>query len=296
MAKNIEADQTEIPKWEPGKPIESLAEIHAYVIREAGKSTDWYWKAKRSKAGLSQVIRFFAWILAAVGGLLPVIGSLVGSKTLNNGLWASLLLGLAASLLGLDKAFGYSSGWARYVLTATNIRKALEDFRMDWAELMAKAETPLTAVGVAPLIERAKKFRSDVEGLVLQETKDWVTEFQTSMAQMEKDVAAQVTTLKAQVDKTIAAREAAAQPGLIELTVSNADKADGGKVQVRLEGAATVDGELQPGAKTYANESVPVGRYRLSISAKVGGKDVSRQTAVVVKSGEVTKTALDLPI
>jgi hypothetical protein len=68
-----------------------------------------------------------------------------GGLQLSDGLWASLLLGVAAALFGLDKAFGYLSGWARYVLTATNIRRALEEFRMDWAELMVKAGTPPTA-------------------------------------------------------------------------------------------------------------------------------------------------------
>src|SRR5262249_42882887 len=152
-----------------------------------------------------------------VGTLLPTTSNL--GLGLRNGLWASLLLGVAAALVGLDKAFGYSSGWARYVLTATKIRKALEEFRMDWVELMAKAGNPLRADTVTPLIERAKKFRVDVEALVLQETKDWVTEFQSSMAQMEKDVAAQLSTLKAQVDKTIQAREAASQPGAIQLSI-----------------------------------------------------------------------------
>jgi hypothetical protein len=44
--------------------------------------------------------------------------SLPGGTELANWLWASLFLGVAAALLGLDKAFGYSSCWARYVLTA----------------------------------------------------------------------------------------------------------------------------------------------------------------------------------
>src|SRR5207302_5189632 len=117
----------------------------------AAKSTQWYWKNKGSKAFWSQVIRFLVWALAAVGGLLPIIGGISSTSlpnntttiNLNNGLWASLLLGIAAALIGLDKGFGFSSGWARYVLTATNIRKALEEFRLDWTALRAKAGDPL---------------------------------------------------------------------------------------------------------------------------------------------------------
>lgn len=146
---------------------------------------------------------------------------------------------------------------------------------MDWAELMAKAGTSLTAESAALLIERAKKFRVDVESLVLPETKDWVTEFQSGMAQMEKDVATQLSTLKAQVDKSIQTREAAGQPGLIEITVPNADKADG--------------------SRTFAKENIPCGQYRVVISAKVGNKDVSAETPVVINAGEILKTQLSLP-
>ena len=297
--KDIETEGTSIPKWDAAEPEKSLTGIHSYVIGEASKSVDWYWRAKRSKARPSQAIRFLAWILAAIGGLLPVIGYLFQSHipaNLRDGLWASLLLGVAAALLGLDKAFGYSSGWARYVLTATNIRKALEEFRLDWAELMAKAGTSLTGENAALLIERAKKFRIDVESLVLEETKDWVTEFQSSMAQMEKDVGAQLSALKTQVDKNIQTREAASQPGLIEITVTNADKADAGKVQLRLEGPTKITAELEPGSKSYANENIPCGQYRVVISAKVGNKDVSAETPVVIKAGEILKTQLSLPI
>jgi len=297
--KDIETEGTSIPKWDAAEPEKSLTGIHSYVIGEASKSVDWYWRAKRSKARPSQAIRFLAWILAAIGGLLPVIGYLFQSHipaNLRDGLWASLLLGVAAALLGLDKAFGYSSGWARYVLTATNIRKALEEFRLDWAELMAKAGTSLTGENAALLIERAKKFRVDVESLVLEETKDWVTEFQSSMAQMEKDVGAQLSALKTQVDKSIQTREAASQPGLIEITVTNADKADAGKVQLRLEGPTKITAELEPGSKSFAKENIPCGQYRVVISAKVGNKDVSTETPVVIKAGETLKTQLSLPI
>jgi hypothetical protein len=299
-SKDIESEGNVIPIWDPAEPARSLAEIHSYVISEASKSIGWYWGAKRWKARFSQIIRFLAWILASVAGLLPVFGDLFKDHIpkalqLNDGLWASLLLGVAAALFGLDKAFGYSSGWARYVLTATNIRRALEEFRLDWTDLMAKAGTSLTGENAALLIERAKKFRVDVETFVMEETKDWVMEFQSNMAQMEKDVAAQVSTLNAQVEKSNQSREAGSQPGLIEITVPNADKADAGIVHIKLDGSTKVEADLQPGSKTFAKENISPGQYRLVISAKVGSKDVSAETPVVIKAGEILKTQLLLP-
>ena len=167
-AKNIYADERAIPDWAPAQPEESLNQIYLYVLNEAAKSIHWYWANKRSKAFWSRLIRFVVWALAAVWRSHADLGSLLAGPQpqgsgLTNGLWPSLFLGVAAALLGLDKGFGFSSGWARYVLTATNIRKSLEEFRLDWTVLRAKAGSQPTPEGVAPLIERAKQFRSDIE-------------------------------------------------------------------------------------------------------------------------------------
>lgn len=234
-----------------------------------------------------------------MGGLLPVVGSLFNLHNLPgdlaNGLWASLLLGVAAALLGLDKAFGYSSGWARYVLTATNIHRALEDFRMEWAELMAKAGTSPTAENVAPLIDRAKKFRTDVDALVLQETKDWVTEFQNSMGQMEKDIVAQVTALKDQVDKAARTKEAAEEPGSLQLQIQNASKTDTGTtVSVCLTDAQGKTIEETTSGQSWARLNLLPGQYKIRIQATVKGQSVEDQKVVPVKPGEIANVQLAL--
>jgi hypothetical protein len=299
--KDIKAEEDVIPKWNAANVADSLAEIHSYVIREAGKSSQWYWRAKRSKSVPSQFIRFSAWVLAAVAGLLPIVGSLLkghslpGGSELSNGLWASMLLGIAAALVGLDKAFGFSSGWARYVLTATNIRRTMEEFRLDWAELMANAGTSPTAESVAPLIDRARKFRSDVEALVLQETKDWVTEFQNSMVQMEKDIGAQVAALKAQVDKAAQAKEAAEQAGSIQLQIQNASKVDTGTtITVCLTDAQGKTIKESASGQSWARLNLLPGQYKISVQATVKGQSVEEQKVVSVKPGDKTEVGLAL--
>ncbi|MGB9123784.1 MAG: DUF5670 family protein [Candidatus Angelobacter sp.] len=304
-SKNIDAEEEHIPNWDPARPEASLIEIYIYVLDEAAKSTNWYWRNKASKATLSRIIRFVVWALAAVGGLLPIIAVLLqdySNVDLTNGLWASLLLGVAAALLGLDKGFGFSSGWARYVLTATNIRKSLEEFRLDWAVLRAKAGNSLTAESVAPLIERAKQFRSEVEGLVLQETKDWVTEFQSTMAQMEKDVAAQLSTLKAQVDKTIKEREAATQPGYVQVTIKDpANKFAKASLKATLFDSnnqpVAIAKDLPVTSLTWSSPFVPPGFYHVKLEGTVDSAPFDQTRDATVKSGEkATPSAPDITL
>jgi hypothetical protein len=295
--KNIDAVSGYVPHWNPAEPEESLAEIYRYVLDEATRSTSWYWRHKGNKAVGSQLIRFAVWALATLGGLLPVLAAVFkdyvkdSPVNLQDGLCASLLLGLAAALVGLDKGFGFSSGWARYVLTGTSIRKSLEDFRLDWTGLRAKAGSPLTSESVAPMIERAKQFRSEVEGLVLQETKDWVTEFQSTMAQMEKDVAAQLSSLKAQVDKTLTEKAAITQPGYIELTLADPNNHLGNAtLTVRL-----VDSNNEPvkgvpqqplTSLTWTSPFVPPGLYQVKVEGSVNQLPLAQTRDATVKSGE----------
>ena len=309
-SKNIEAYGNDVPNWDPARPEVSLTEIHLYVLDEAAKSTAWYWRNKASKALWSQIIRFSVWALAAVGGLLPIMGTLLkqlypqqfSNLNLTDGLWASLLLGVAAALLGLDKGFGFSSGWARYVLTATSIRKSLEEFRLDWTALRAKAGTSLTPDTVAPLIERAKQFRSDIESLVLQETKDWVTEFQSTMQQMEKDVAAQLSTLKAQVDKTIQEKEAAGKPGYVQLTIKDpANKFANASLKATLidssNQAVTGVTQLPVNSLIWTSPFVPPGFYHVKVAGTVNNLPFDQTRDATVKPGEkATPAAPDITL
>src|SRR5439155_4391195 len=93
-SKNIEAQEKDIPNWNPAEPEVSLTQIHLYVLDEAAKSTQWYWRNKGSKALWSRIIRLSVWALAAVGGLLPILAVLLEDHfpnlDLTNGLWASL--------------------------------------------------------------------------------------------------------------------------------------------------------------------------------------------------------------
>jgi hypothetical protein len=106
-----------------------------------------------------------------LAGLLPIIANLspaaFGSPGQTpgaiSGLWVSLAIGLAAGLFGLDRYFGFTTGWIRYILTGTAIHKALEEFRMDWALLSAKLSAPPTPDQIEALIRRAKQFRLAIE-------------------------------------------------------------------------------------------------------------------------------------
>lgn len=111
------------------------------------------------------------------------------------------------------------------------------------------------------------------------------------------DVAARLSTLNAEVDQSIhiQSRGATSPPGLIEITIPNADKADAGQIQLTLEGPVSITAKFQPGSKTFAGANIPSGQYRMVISAKVGNKDVAVEKAVFIKADEILIAQLSLP-
>ena len=95
---------------------------------------------KQWKARFSRTIQLSVIVLTALAGLFPIVAYLAKDMKwpylAESGLWPSFFVGIAATLIGIDRAFGLSSSWSRYVLTATSIRKMLEEFRLDCALIM----------------------------------------------------------------------------------------------------------------------------------------------------------------
>lgn len=282
----------------------SLQAILIYVEEQAKNSIGWYWEKKRSKALFSQTIRFLAFALTALGGIFPIAAIMlnpilpmlhIAYKIPPEGLASSLFVGLAAGLYGLDKAFGFSSGWTRYVLTATLLEKSLEEFRLQWTILLAKLSQPPTIDQIEALLECAKDFRAAVAGAVLEETKDWVTEFQNNLGQLERDTQAQLEVLRAKVETTVQSQAEASRPGAVELAVADAARADGYAYDVELEdqkGSALK--ESVHNTMTWAAIGVPPGQYRLRLRAKMSGQDVTVTKVLIVKPNETTGLQLQL--
>jgi hypothetical protein len=288
--------------WNSADPVKSLQGLRTFVEEEAQKAINWYWREKNGKKKPSRAIQFLALVLTAAAGLVPIVIQIVKNldsnrlKGFDSGPVASLLVGVAAALLGLDKAFGYSSGWTRYTLTATSMTKLLQEFRMDWVALFAASTSPPASEQQAALIQRAKDFVSAVQGALLQETKEWATEFQSNMTQMEKDVKSQLDALKAQVDRIAKEREDASRLGAIELTVANADKTDGFRCDIVLEGKTGKFSDSVSNSKVWTHISTTPGQYKVTIDAKAKGSPVSTSTILEVKPGETAKSSVTLPI
>ncbi|HTT10754.1 MAG TPA: SLATT domain-containing protein [Burkholderiaceae bacterium] len=166
-SNDIQAAGSGVLHWQCDQIQKSLDDQLTYVESEALNAIAWYWDKKKWKARLSRWIRLWALILTACAGLLPIVSYIArdanwvtASAATASGLWASALVGVAAALIGIDRAFGFSTGWARYVLAASEIRKRLEEFRMDWIALTAVSGSTPARTRSARWSRRQRTFAS----------------------------------------------------------------------------------------------------------------------------------------
>src|SRR4051812_11457226 len=169
--------------WKDVDVAASLATLNRYVEDQAQDQIRWYWDKKRSQAAMSMRLRFVAIILVAFGGLVPILKAtlpvtLTARFPFDFGQSGYLLIGLAAGCMALDRYFGYSTAWIRYVTTAMAIEKSLEEFRLDWTRQMAilRGASP-TPEQLTTLIQTCGGFSLAIRSQVEQETKAWVVEF-----------------------------------------------------------------------------------------------------------------------
>ena len=196
--------------WKDADVENSLSALHQYVEDQAQKQIGWYWDKKRAKAQMSMFLRFVAIILFALGGLVPIVKATLPATVMAKfpfdfGQSGYLLIGVAAACMGLDRFFGYSTGWIRYITTAMAIEKSLEEFRLEWTRNMARMRgASPTPEQLDMLLQTCAAFTLAIKGQVEQETKAWVVEFQNNLSQLEKDLEAKADEAKAKAKPTVA--------------------------------------------------------------------------------------------
>jgi hypothetical protein len=193
MGKDIQIGAGESLRWDSRDVKGSLEAVRAYVEAEATKASDWYFQRKRSKALISRGLRLTAVAFASWAGLLPIAADVLGFRSWPGiAMTSSLLVGMTAGTVGLDKMFGFSSGWIRYITAASMIRRALEEFRMQWMVEIARSGHTLSHADVTTLLQLAMRFRLTVERYVFEETTAWSVEFRNNLAQLEREAQPQV--------------------------------------------------------------------------------------------------------
>lgn len=264
-------------EWTMEERGKSLTMLYRYGELHALQSIDWYLEYKNSKSWWSRALRIGAILFGTLGGLSPVISPLTTRQDVDFAQLGYIAIALSAACVAIDRFFGFSSGWMRYMTTANVLTKLLQDYRLEWAMLKAKlVGNPPTDEQLLLYIQRIKDFIASVNLQVELETSAWVTEFQTSLIDIEK---------------SIKKSEESTKSGAIDITVTNGMEAKGGFTLI-LDGmtVATVRGTK------YQIGYVMPGPHKVSIIGRIDDKELDASELINVEPGIIAKATLALPV
>jgi low affinity Fe/Cu permease len=174
--------------WSPEHARESLDVIYQHAVDAADRAHDWYLGAKRSNKRWARRLRVGAIILVTIAGVLPVLSQIfeaAGSVRIQPA-WASVALAIAVALVALDRFFGFSSAWARYVGTGQAISATLSQFQLDWQR--SSHQIPpggLTRENIDHFLDLAATLAHRTDELIQAETAQWVKEFRETLTDIE---------------------------------------------------------------------------------------------------------------
>jgi hypothetical protein len=270
--ENIDFNPLPTLAWDKENAGESARKLADYASSEARLAIQWYLKRKRSKKNWAQALRVLAIIATALAGLIPLLS---GVLTWLPALWGSAALIIAATAVGLDHFFGFSSAWMRFLTTEMRIRQVLHRFLFDWEAEQAKlAGTVPDEPAVQALVQPCRDFIEALNRILRDEMDEWVNEFRRNLAEIDK-----------------AARAHARELGLGALTVvvTNGEQcADGWEVAIDERAPVGRRG------RTAAFADLTAGSHVVRLSGRLGGRAVHAETAFVVAQGRTEEVTLSL--
>ncbi len=174
--------------WNEKCHDETLNELYRWVEGNALEAYTWYMQERLGKARASKVIRISAVALLTAGGIFPLLSLILHGSV--GAEWGFVALAFGAGLLLLDRAFGFSSSWARYAGAAMELKAEVLRSQLKWAQRQATAidrQTKPRDELLAALAEIAE-LADAVNRIVQDETARWSTDFHENLTELRANL------------------------------------------------------------------------------------------------------------
>ncbi len=274
---NLRLGTLEDLSWAPGEQTESLEKVFKYVSNEAQKAVDWYLSRKESKRIGARTLRGAVIVATTVAGIIPLISQIYVSngEPYVSPAWASVALILAGAFILLDRFFGFSSAWMRFLTTEMRIRNALQAFQMDWEIQRAslKGAEP-NDDQVQEMLSSCKTFLTQINAFIAEEMAAWRQEFQTALKQVDDAARAQ-----AEIRKL----------GGANVVVKNGDQCDSGW-ELSVDGGTR---KRYTGRTAALRDLIP-GIHAIKVAGTIKGKAANSESAVTISAGAAARVEIEL--
>jgi hypothetical protein len=168
--------------WGDGDLPASLEAVYHWVEGEGIRAAAWYIQEKKWKARWSRALRILAILFATAGAAIPFVAAnndAVGFE------WGYVLLACAAGAVAMDRFFGFSTAWMRYMTAELAIQQRLQQLQFEWASmLIVRGNRVPSAHEVATELEKLATAAAAIGEEVRLETMTWAEEFQSNIGEL----------------------------------------------------------------------------------------------------------------
>ncbi len=174
--------------WSSENRLDSIQAIYGFVTTMAEEQVEWYKSKKKSVRFLAKTFRISAILITTVAALVPMLSNIIiiNKKPLDP-VWASVALAIAAALIAMDRFFGYSASWMRFITSEIKIDALLQDFQLDWEieRSALEGEIPSTET-MRKLLQKCRTFLKSVNDVLIEESEQWKNDFRNAIIQIDK--------------------------------------------------------------------------------------------------------------
>lgn|GEM_PF-1645153 len=315
MNSTVDLKHDEKIEWDlyKGKtPDGAIAQLYDDAQKLSGSKRTWYWNSIKNKRWTSLWARGIAFLLLTAGTTLPLLASLSDdAPTRLTCTQIAITFLAAAGLIQIaDKAFGWSTGWMRYIATVTAMESEHTAFDIAWSQHLFSTTGSLSVADVQALFALAKQFECGLIKLQTDETNGWITEFNAGISLLDATIKAhredtqkqletlRVTAAKAQLDAkaeekartdAVIAATASNEPGVIDVALKF--KAHTVRVAITLNGATVVQDFF---GTAWTTPKLAPGVHTILVRT-LGETIIETSASVVVEPGKVAKLGIELP-
>jgi SMODS and SLOG-associating 2TM effector domain 2 len=170
---------------------EALLGAFTVAVDKASSSIKWYEVSIKDKRRGALTVRLGALLFGALATLTPIVLGMLPSAIMTAHLAQLVALptvfaAVAAGLVVLDRFFGFSSGWMRYLATYLELQAKIEMFEIAWAKSYLTLSTPVSDAEFIRSLDLLSAFLGAVSGAVESETREWIVGFRGALAEIDQ--------------------------------------------------------------------------------------------------------------
>jgi hypothetical protein len=274
---------------------DDLSAAYDALVAKAEGALRWYDDSQRRKKIGARRTRGAAIVLGAFTAIvpslitilperLPLWGEQVSVMKLNP--IATIAGVVAATLILLDKFYGFSSSWMRYATTFQEIQSNLDEFRVNWRKEVLKlnANQPPTDDQKVAVYDFLLAFSKSLNESIRNETLQWIGEFRGALADIDKKVEEQRA--------AAAALPVPPSKGSIQVKVAEVETFEQRRWTLQLDNRKP---DEKVGQSSAALTALDPGTYKLSVAAeRKGGVKIGGEYVVSVEAGKTLSVDVKL--